>query len=518
MSTSRPVLTSIKSNWEPLNERPIVGKDVLELLSSSMYVNALSVYREYVQNSADAIEEAAALGLLGAGEKGRIDITVDVPGRSVRIRDNGTGLSKTVFTKTLIALGASKKRGTKARGFRGVGRLAGLGYCKELVFRSRVDGESEVTELRWDCVRLKSSLRDASFRGDLEELIRDVVRVGRSPGAGFPARFFEVEMSEIIRHGNDSLINSDHIHNYLSQVAPVPFAPNFRFTKRITDKLRSKISLGDVLIYLNGNKGPIYRPHRNEFEVRKGVVDQFKDVKFFELKTADDRMAAIGWILDHEYQGAIDRSVFIKGLRLRMGNMQVGESNLLDDLFPEPRFNSWVVGEIHVIDERILPNGRRDHFEQNVPFNDLRNQLGPTAKQLSRSCRVSSQRRNVVRQFQALQREVEHNLSVNRQGAAGLGEIAKCEKDSIRQLKRMEKISSHSSLQEHQQSKLTAVVNRLRRRVESEFKCDNEHRALRALKKSQKQHYERIISLIYECSVNKAAAKQLVDRILNRLS
>src|SRR5205085_9705000 len=183
------------------------------------------------------------------------------------------------------------------------------------------------------------------------------------------------EMSEIIRHGNDCLINTDHIHSYLSQVAPVPFAPSFRFTERITDKLKAKISLGDVLIYLNGDKSPIYRPHRNEFEVRKGVVDEFKDVDFFELKTADDRLAAIGWILDHEYSGAIDRNVLIKGLRLRMGNMQVGESNLLDDLFPEPRFNAWVVGEIQILDERILPNGRRDHFQQNVHFNDDRNML-----------------------------------------------------------------------------------------------------------------------------------------------
>jgi molecular chaperone HtpG len=517
MSTSRPVLTTIKSNWEPLSERPIVGKDVLELLSSSMYVNALSVYREYVQNSTDAIEEATALGLLGVSDKGRIDISVDVPNRSVRIRDNGTGLGKGVFTKTLIALGASKKRGTKARGFRGVGRLAGLGYCKELVFRSRVDGESEVSELRWDCVRLKSSLRDASFRGDLEELIRDVVRVGRSVGSGLPSRFFEVEMSEIIRHGNDSLINSDHIHNYLSQVAPVPFAPSFRFTKKITGKLKSRISLGDVFIYLNGDKSPIYRPHRNEFEVRKGVVDQFTDVDFFELKTADDRLAAIGWILDHGYQGAIDRNVLIKGLRLRMGNMQVGESNLLDDLFPEPRFNSWVVGEIHVLDERILPNGRRDHFEQNVPFNDLRNQLGPTARQLSRNCRVSSQRRNIIRQFQAVQRVVEHNLAINKQGAVGANGLEKLEKEAERELKRMEKLSSHSFLQTDQQRKMTTIVNRLLRRVEIEFKVANEHHAFKTSKKSEKKLYERVISLIYECSSNKLAAKQLVDKILSRI-
>ncbi len=39
-----------------------IGKDVLELLSSAMYVDPLTIYREYVQNAADAIDEIRANG------------------------------------------------------------------------------------------------------------------------------------------------------------------------------------------------------------------------------------------------------------------------------------------------------------------------------------------------------------------------------------------------------------------------------------------------------------------------
>ena len=31
----------------------MIGKDVLELVSSAMYINPMTVYREYVQNVAD---------------------------------------------------------------------------------------------------------------------------------------------------------------------------------------------------------------------------------------------------------------------------------------------------------------------------------------------------------------------------------------------------------------------------------------------------------------------------------
>jgi hypothetical protein len=45
---------------------------------------------------------------------------------------------------------------------------------------------------------------------------------------------------------------------------------------------------------------------------------------------------------------------------VRCGNIQVGDDRMFEELFPEARFNGWSVGELHVIDPRIIPNGRRD--------------------------------------------------------------------------------------------------------------------------------------------------------------
>ena len=67
---------------------------------------------------------------------------------------------------------------------------------------------------------------------------------------------------------------------------------------------------------------------------------------------------------------------------MRSGNIQIGTNGILEDLFIETRFNSWCVGEIHVIDSRIIPNGRRDHYEQNVHYTNLINQLSPIAREI----------------------------------------------------------------------------------------------------------------------------------------
>ncbi len=516
MSANQPVLVSIKSNWENVIERPVVGKDVLELLSSSMYVNPLSIYREYVQNAADSIEEAAALGLLSPKEAGRVDITIDPDKRIVRIRDNGTGVCKATFAKTLIALGASRKRGTKARGFRGVGRLAGLGYCQELIFRSQFDSEREISEMRWDCRRLKSILRDASFKGEVEDLIKEVVRVQRCVAQDVSGHFFEVELSGIVRHGDDRLVNMEAIRDYLSQVAPVPFSPSFRFGKKIEEMLRDNMNLGSVSIYLNDQDQPLFRPHRDEFEARKGVTDLFVDVQFFEIKGTDGELAAKGWVLDHGYFGAIDTASSIKGLRLRSGNMQVGESDVLDELFAEPRFNSWAVGEFHVLDERILPNGRRDHFEQNVPFSNLLGQLRPVAQDVSRRCRHSSIRRNVIRQFDILSKQVAHNLAVISQGAIGQADRKRLERETIKEFTRIEKVGSHSVLENDQKRRIARALARYQRRL-ANVSHGRQHKALAAMNSRQKSIVTQLCSLIYECSANKAAAKQLIDRVLSKL-
>src|SRR5688572_12328011 len=142
----------------PLTTEPIVGKDILELLSSGMYVDPRTLFRELIQNSADAIDAALHANLLPDGELGRIDVILDVQQRSVRIRDNGIGLPAARAEAVLTAFGASAKRGTEARGSRGVGRFAAFGYAQSVSFKTKAAGERVSTEVRWDCRRLKASL------------------------------------------------------------------------------------------------------------------------------------------------------------------------------------------------------------------------------------------------------------------------------------------------------------------------------------------------------------------------
>jgi molecular chaperone HtpG len=483
-----------------------------------MYINPMTIYREYVQNAADAIDEARRVGTLGSSTPGRVEINIDYGNRAIRIRDNGTGVDGNEFVTRLTSFGASAKRGERSRGFRGVGRLSGIGYCQELVFRSRGNEEDLVSELRWDCRRIKTILRSADFVGDLANLLKQTVETRTIQGRGWPEHFFEVELRGIVRHGNDCLLNPAAIENYLSQVAPVPFCPEFRFGKELESVLSAHVALGNVEITIAGMGEPVYRPYRNRFEIANGVFDEFSKLEFTRVPAVDGGTAALGWVLHHGYKGAIPPRTKIKGLRLRRGNMQVGEDDLMEDLFPEPRFNSWSVGEVHVVDDRIVPNGRRDHFEQNVHYNNLVNHISPVARAISNLCRTNSLRRNWLREFERQKSLAMDTIAIIRQGTLSSPMRKEMElkiKDAISE---MERISGREQLAMESAGALCPAVRVVRRQLARIEGTNHRAKHLEKMPAHKRRVYEHVFGLIYECSPNPAAAKGLVDRIMTRLS
>lgn len=397
-SRKAPARTSAVRQPSKAGDLVIVGKDVLELLSSAMYLDPLSIYREYVQNAADAIDEARANGLLGQDQPGRVEIEIDAGARTVRVRDNGAGIPCDEAAARLLSIGGSLKRGTAARGFRGVGRLAGLAYCKQLIFRTRAAGDGDVVELRWDCMRLKAALRQVGVDDDLPGVIDQIVSFERVPAASdCPPHFFEVELRDLVRHHRrDALINEDMIAEYLAEVAPVPFDATFALGEKLKGHVAPHVRMGELEIHVGGLE-PVRRPHRDVFPASELATGAFSEPEILTFYGRDGQISAVGWIAHHAYLGALPSRSKIKGLRLRCGNVQIGGGEVLQDVFAEPRFNSWTVGEIHVLDPRIVPNARRDHFEQNVHYADLTAQLEPLARSLAKRCRMASLERNAVK-------------------------------------------------------------------------------------------------------------------------
>jgi hypothetical protein len=141
---------------------------------------------------------------------------------------------------------------------------------------------------------------------------------------------------------------------------------------------------------------------------------RIQDIQFLEFADVDGAPGAVGWIAHHEYVRSIPPSLGVRGLRARFGDIQVGESNLFDDLFKEPRFNGWTIGEIHILDRRVVPNAMRDNFEINHHYSNLLVQLGPVATSITHRCRSASVARNATQIVQNVISEVGGRLKQKR--------------------------------------------------------------------------------------------------------
>lgn len=371
----------------------VVGKDVLELLAGAMYADPLTVYREYVQNAADAIDEARAASLDMSSEPDVL-ISFDHAERIVRIRDQGIGVPAEDFIRRMSAVGASGKRGTSLRGFRGVGRFSGLGYCQELIFRSRSHASAPVKELRWNGRILREKLRDQSFKGNLPELIREIATVTTAQDAStYPDHFFEVEMRKLLRIKNDLLMNEMEVRRYLGQVAPVAFSPDFKMGRKIREWLTARGVGEPIRVEVADGNGPVYHRALDQIVTPKVGTTTFHNVEFLELKNTAGELLAVGWLLDHGYIGAIPRASHMAGVRLRMRDVQVGDELALAPLFPEQRFATWVAGDLHVVHPKIIPNGRRDDFEHSATYGELQDELTVLTKRLNQTIRARSNQR-----------------------------------------------------------------------------------------------------------------------------
>ena len=166
-------------------------------------------------------------------------------------------------------------------------------------------GETKVSEIRWDCRKLKAFLRSSEDHMDLREAVEQVVELRRIPAINIPERFFEVEMRGIIRHRNDQLLNPAAITSYLAQVAPVPFQDDFPFRDRLLSHIGSQVRMEDLEILIGQAGTPIYRPHREALEIAAGVFDRYTDVELLNIEGIEGETACLGWVLHHGYTGAL---------------------------------------------------------------------------------------------------------------------------------------------------------------------------------------------------------------------
>ena len=349
-----------------------VGKYTLESLTTGMYENPEIIYREYIQNSVDSIEEAVKNNILKI-EESRINIILSEMENKIIISDNGMGISENNAFYVLTDIGNSSKKYENNRGFRGIGRLGGLSFCEKLRFISKYKGEENESLLEYDCVKLKRLLVPGeNDHYDLENVLREVVTFEKRGAKKIEDHYFIVELEGIDIFTD--LLDIDKMKSYIKQTCPLPYK-RFVYKKDIHDLFKNNNrELLEFNIYMGSDKEnleQLYKPVKYNFKsnVKSKNYDFINEIKTIQIYDQGE-LLAIGWYGKCNYYGTIiDKE--IAGIRIRKGNILVKSSRIINQVFKEPRFNGWVQGEVFILSDKIIPNARRDDFEPNITYYNL---------------------------------------------------------------------------------------------------------------------------------------------------
>ncbi|HIW57107.1 MAG TPA: ATP-binding protein [Firmicutes bacterium] len=507
-----------------------VGKNILDNLTTGMYSDSKVIYREYIQNACDQIDAAIKLSVLSDGE-GYIDIFIDTKKRYISIKDNATGVKAENFIEDVGDIANSNKEIGRNKGFRGIGRLCGLAYCKILKFSTSYLGENIKSIMICDAKKMRTMLVE-NKKYTLDEIWDTIITYSTEPETE-SKHYFEVEMFDINRE-NTELLDDTKIREYLSFVAPVPYKNTFILRKQIYDYADSiGYHIDEYCVRVNGSQ--VFKEYTTKLKEQSGVslknYDEISRLEFKDFRDSYGNLIAWMWVGLSRFEKQIPSVNHMRGLRLRNANIQIGNDNVLQPFFKETRGNYYFVGEVFAVSSNLIPNSQRNYFNENETrvlfedllreyFYDVLHRLYYEANRVKNDYKKQQEYLNKVAEYQKKEKGLGFVNEEERQKLQF--DIDKAKKNAENARKRLDKLDKSDS---------NSPLSEVRKRIGQKFESDKLKKKVETttvavgdnkkifitsgmskLSRSERKLVRKILSIITDIAP-KDIAEQIIDKI-----
>lgn len=509
-----------------------VGKNILDNLTTGMYSDSKVIYREYIQNACDQIDLAVKMGILTSDE-GSVEIFTDNKKRYISIKDNATGVKAKEFIEDVGDIANSNKEIGKNKGFRGIGRLCGLAYCKTLKFTTSYIGENVKSIMTCDAQKMRTMLVE-NKKYTLDEIWDAIITYSTEPEIE-SEHYFEVEMFEINKENTD-LLNDAMVREYLSFVVPVPYKNTFILRNQIYNYADSiGYYIDEYCVRVNGSQ--IFKEYTTKLKEQSGAAlknyDEISRLEFKDFRDSSGNLIAWMWVGLSRFEKQIPRVNHMRGLRVRSANIQLGNDDTLQNLFKEPRGNYYYVGEVFAVAKELIPNSQRDYFNENetrVLFEDLLREYfyDVLHKIYYEANRVKN---DYKRQEEYLNKVAEYQKKEKEQGFVNESERQKLQFDIDKAKKNAE--DARKRLNKLDDSDSNSPLTEIRKNISKKYEADNlKHKAettavtvsedekkksfvtsnMSKLSRSERKIVSKILTIISDIAP-KDVAEQIIEKI-----
>lgn len=246
-----------------------------------------------------------------------------------------------------------------------------MSYCDTLVFTTSTENENIKTVVSFDCKKLRHLLVPGEYEDmSLSAVLEEITTITSLPEKE-EKHYLCVELVNV--NGFSDLLNIEAAKSYISQVAPLPYLSRyFIYTSQLKSYLSDNgYTVEEFPIFVGENEldlEPVYKPNKSRFRSDRGkrIVDEISNMEYFDI-TIDGVLYALGWYGNCGWYGSLSDKE-LSGFRVRKGNILIGDNHTMNVIFKEARFNGWTQGEIFIVTDKLIPNARRDDFEQNDAY------------------------------------------------------------------------------------------------------------------------------------------------------
>ena len=381
-------MNSINSPEEPREE--FVYAPALLILSEDLYPRKLEVIREYIQNASDAIDSFSPIAE-EIEDEAEPQIKVSIQGRSLLIFDNGIGMDGQEVAKLRRIAYSEKKVGEEA-GYKGIGRLAGIAVAEKLKISSTSYGDPELHHFEFRAQDMRDDVSENKKKGVQETasvVIERHTRLWNDPVD--PKEHYTLVEVRGISQKCEELLDVRALKEYIGEVAPVDFSPEFQWGAKISQKLKQNVpDYSPKKIYLSAGSGErvrVFKPFVDDMSVAEPDFIDVSDpanpnepLAYCWYATKGQKILSktrpAGRIFAVEGGDKADRQRFA-GLVYKLFGFSIGDRTLpVRTLWPRSSPRAlWFTGEIHIIDKGVLPTTDRSDFVET----DARRRLYGTA-------------------------------------------------------------------------------------------------------------------------------------------
>lgn len=273
-----------------------------------------------------------------------------------------------------IRIGYSKKDPDKTFGFRGIGIWSGIAVADTVWIITKKKGMDHNLVLQIDAKSIRKDI-DSRASKSLPVLLSEHVSTSTTP-APLDQHGTQVGLENIVPELRAEF-ESEKVRSYMSQYLPVDLHPEFVYKKEINSELRRfvnsyrtwQIFLNDQQIFRPPSKSKSLDPTASPTD--KSTAADLEKPKFGSIKNQKNEIIGYYWACLHSTRGII-RDVDQKGLVFKLRNFTVGDRFIIPPLIKgSPNLLDWAIGEVHVINTKILPDAERMKFESSPEREEL---------------------------------------------------------------------------------------------------------------------------------------------------